>query len=235
MASSEVSIVRRAIRPKKLRPARVLIFAVSAVVRAGIERLLEVEDGVEVVGSTTSFAEISTGTAENDFDVLLLSAETSTELSGILNNQLPQVPLVLLANKAVATALAEAVNVRVSGVLLADSTGAELSAALRAAAAGLAVVSSEIAKDILATLYAARQRSRIESESLSAVPEELTPREHEVLEMMVEGLSNKEIAVQLNVSVHTVKFHISSILSKLGAATRTEATTIGLRRGLITI
>ena len=83
--------------------------------------------------------------------------------------------------------------------------------------------------------HAARQRSRIESESLEPIPEELTPREHEVLEMMVEGLSNKEIAVQLNVSVHTVKFHISSILGKLGAASRTEATTIGLRLGLITI
>ncbi len=53
--------------------------------------------------------------------------------------------------------------------------------------------------------------------------------------MMMEGLSNKEIALQLNVSVHTVKFHISSILGKLGAASRTEATTIGLRRGLLTI
>jgi len=212
-----------------------MIFAASAVVRAGLERLLETEDGVEVVGSTTSSAEISTSAAEDDFDVLLLSAEVGTDLSGILNREGRKAPVVLLANKAIATALPEAVNEGVSGVLLADSTGSELSAALRAAAAGLAVVSREIAKDMLATLYAARQRSRIESESLEGFPEELTPREHEVLEMMVEGLSNKEIAVQLSVSIHTVKFHISSILGKLGAATRTEATTIGLRRGLITI
>ena len=66
-------------------------------------------------------------------------------------------------------------------------------------------------------------------------PEHLTPREREVLEMMSEGLSNKEIAAQLKISPHTVKFHISSILGKLGASSRTEATTIGLRRGLITI
>ena len=165
-----------------------------------------------------------------------MSTETGVDLAGILNtSELRRVPVVLLANKTIATALPDAVSEGISGVLLADSTGPELSAALRAAAAGLAVVSSEIAKDILATLHAARQRSRIESESLETIPEELTPREHEVLEMMVEGLSNKEIAVQLNVSVHTVKFHISSILGKLGAASRTEATTIGLRRGLITI
>jgi DNA-binding NarL/FixJ family response regulator len=66
-------------------------------------------------------------------------------------------------------------------------------------------------------------------------PEHLTLRERQVLEMMSEGLSNKEIAAQLNISAHTVKFHISSILGKLGASSRTEATTIGLRRGLITI
>jgi DNA-binding NarL/FixJ family response regulator len=65
--------------------------------------------------------------------------------------------------------------------------------------------------------------------------EHFTQREREVLEMMSEGLSNKEIAAQLNISANTVKFHISSILGKLGASSRTEASTIGLRRGLITI
>ncbi len=65
--------------------------------------------------------------------------------------------------------------------------------------------------------------------------ENLTPRENEVLAMLAEGLANREIADRLGVSDHTIKFHISSILDKLGASTRTEAVTLGLRMGLIVL
>jgi DNA-binding NarL/FixJ family response regulator len=65
--------------------------------------------------------------------------------------------------------------------------------------------------------------------------ETLTEREREVLRLVSEGLGNKEIAVQLAISDHTVKFHISSILGKLGAASRTEAVSQGIRKGFITI
>ena len=65
--------------------------------------------------------------------------------------------------------------------------------------------------------------------------EEITSRETDVLRMLAEGLVNKEIAARLGISEHTVKFHISSILDKLDASTRTEAVTLGIRRGLIPI
>ena len=61
----------------------------------------------------------------------------------------------------------------------------------------------------------------------------LTPREIEVLGMLAEGLGNKEIAWRLQISEHTVKFHVASILSKLDASSRTEAVTVGFRQGLI--
>ena len=63
--------------------------------------------------------------------------------------------------------------------------------------------------------------------------EPLTARERDVLEMLAQGRGNREIAAQLRISEHTVKFHVASILGKLGAATRTEAVSIALRRGLI--
>jgi DNA-binding NarL/FixJ family response regulator len=65
--------------------------------------------------------------------------------------------------------------------------------------------------------------------------ETLTTREKEVLQKIANGLANKEIAVRLNISEHTVKFHVASILGKLGASSRTEAVTIGMRRGLILV
>ena len=79
--------------------------------------------------------------------------------------------------------------------------------------------------------------NREDSDSPGAAisPEELTEREQQVLTMLAEGLSNKEISSRLNISTHTVKFHISSILGKLGAASRTEAVSIGIRSGRIAI
>ena len=72
-----------------------------------------------------------------------------------------------------------------------------------------------------------------QSEGIEDLAEELTPRETSVLRLLAEGLGNREIANRLNISEHTIKFHIRSILSKLQASTRTEAVTRGLRAGLI--
>jgi DNA-binding NarL/FixJ family response regulator len=93
----------------------------------------------------------------------------------------------------------------------------------------MVLLDPEIAKDLLAG-----NRQSGADPTLETV-EELTPREIEVLRMMAEGLGNKEIAARLGISDHTVKFHISSILAKTGASTRTEAVTLGIRMGLILI
>jgi two-component system, NarL family, response regulator YdfI len=82
----------------------------------------------------------------------------------------------------------------------------------------------------LAAVYG-EQSLELEAE----LSEEMTPRETDVLRMLAEGLVNKDIGARLGISEHTVKFHISSILDKLGASTRTEAVTLGIRRGLIPI
>ena len=82
---------------------------------------------------------------------------------------------------------------------------------------------------------AGRRESRGPRGSRPIPAQPLTAREIEVLGMLAEGLGNKTIAVRLGISTHTAKFHVASILAKLGAGSRTEAVTVGMRRGLVVI
>lgn len=107
-----------------------------------------------------------------------------------------------------------------------NSSAEEIRAAILAVANELVVLTSA----------QARQWLRVEaSENESVFVEALTPRELQVLRMMADGLGNKEIAVHLGISEHTAKFHVAQILAKLGAASRTEAVALGIRRGLVPI
>lgn len=116
----------------------------------------------------------------------------------------------------------------VRGVLPRDATSGEILAAIEAVAAGLVALHPE-ALDRRVRRPPARTRS-------AADPvEPLTAREIEVLGMLAEGFGNKMIAARLGISAHTAKFHVASILAKLGAGSRTEAVTIGMRRGLVVI
>lgn len=118
---------------------------------------------------------------------------------------------------------AEALRSGARAVLPRNATAAQIAAAIYAAAAGLVTVPAE---DVGAVIS---HEPGIQSS------EPLTARETEVLEMLAEGLSNKEIAYRLSISEHTAKFHVNSILAKLHAGTRTEAVTRGIRQGLIMI
>jgi len=113
-------------------------------------------------------------------------------------------------------------------VLPAGTPPDQLLVALQAAAAGLFVLHPSDVTAALPTSTAAPA-----AQPLTELPEPLTRREREVLQMLAAGLGNKEIAARLNISDHTAKFHVASILGKLGAATRTEAVTLGIRHGLI--
>jgi DNA-binding NarL/FixJ family response regulator len=115
----------------------------------------------------------------------------------------------------------------VRAVLRREASLAEIGAALEATAQDLAV----LPPGLLETLLLPER-----DESLANnLQEPLTPRETEVLDLLAEGAGNKEIAAKLNISENTAKFHVSSILGKLGAVTRTEAVTRGYRLGLILI
>jgi two-component system nitrate/nitrite response regulator NarL len=111
----------------------------------------------------------------------------------------------------------------VRAVLSRTALPEQIVAALYAAAAGLIAVPTEFSSLIIREATPDRE------------VETLTPREIEALEMLAEGLSNKQIAAGLNISEHTAKFHVNSILSKLRAGTRTEAVMRGIRSGLVKV
>jgi two-component system, NarL family, response regulator YdfI len=188
---------------------RLLIAAESAVVRAGLEALAASSPGVQILGSFPDYGQIETLRP----DVLLTSLTADLPASGAAVVWLTDEPWT-----------AEAVRAGVRAILPVQASAGAILAAVEAAAAGLAVVDPG---DLDAMLAAAPATPA----SAEATP--LTARELEVLRMLADGVANKTIAWKLNISEHTVKFHVASILGKLGASTRTEAVTIGIRKGLV--
>jgi len=132
---------------------------------------------------------------------------------------------VLLADTPTAAWAAEALRGGARGVLPRDATPEEIVAALEAAAVGLVTLPAELAIGVASASRAPR--------TPTAPTQPLTRREVEVLGMLAEGLANKNIAVRLGISEHTVKTHVASILTKLDAFSRAEAVAIGARQGLI--
>lgn len=206
--------------------ARVLIVARSAVERAGLESLLGASGGAEIVGAVAPDSERLAGTIERAHpDVILVALDGDDDALPPIGLEIdePHAALVVLAEDAGAAAAAELIRAGARAVLPRRASAPEIAAAVDAAAAGLVVLHPD-ALDALAP-----------PPRPAAAPsgQPLTPREVEVLEMLAEGLGNKEIAWRLEISEHTVKFHIASIFTKLNASSRTEAVTAGIRRGLI--
>jgi NarL family two-component system response regulator YdfI len=208
---------------------RVLVASLLPLAAAGLEALLRAHPDMEVVVSSSDVAHLESVIRDIDPDVLILDVDECEDgqnldyvsrISGV-------VPIIALVHDPSALWLARAALAGIRGFLPHGITGDELESAVRASAAGLVVLSPEFSEVMLARTI------QIDSDEPELPLEGLTPREVEVLEVVAEGLPNREIADRLHISEHTVKFHISSIMGKLGASSRTEAVTLGLRRGLV--
>ena len=192
---------------------RLMIAAPAAVTRAGLEALAASNPHIQLLGAFDDLTSLEALRPE-----VVLAALPLPALSPPSDDYAPA--YVLLSD---APWTAEAVRFGVRAILPRDASAAEIMAAVDSAAAGLAVIPPHDLEPLLAATPV----------SAPAEPSNLTPRELEVLRMMAEGAANKAIAFALDISEHTVKFHVASILSKLNAGTRTEAVAIGLRRGLV--
>lgn len=208
---------------------RAFIVAASPLVRAGLENILAAQ-GVQAAGAVSSVELLADHLDEGEADVVVVDVsgeQLETVLGAIHQLELTAgAAVVLLADHPAREFLTEAVRAGIGAILPTGASPEQLVAAMQAAIAGLVVIHRG---DIDSNFPASRPAFR----AFAELPEPLTPREREVLQMLASGLANKEIATRLTISEHTVKFHVASVLGKLGAASRTEAVALGIRHGLV--
>ncbi|MDQ2808315.1 MAG: response regulator transcription factor [Chloroflexota bacterium] len=204
---------------------RIGIAAPTPMMRAGLRTMLAAPE-FDVIGEAGTLAAALAGPA---VDVLVIGDERAlSDVSGAPDGvRLPA--FVVLSESERTAAVLRALPLPGWGIVAPAAPVAELQAAVQAAAQGLIVLPAPLAARLLAGRPLAAERVDLGPE------EPLTAREQEVLDLLSQGLANKAIARRLNISEHTVKFHVSAIYGKLGASSRTEAVSRGAHRGLITL
>ena len=206
---------------------RVMLVDDHAVVRSGLATFLLACDDMELVGEASSGEKALLQCRQAKPDVVLMDlvmggidGATTTRK---IREQCPEIQVIALTSFKEEELVQGALQAGAIGYLLKDVTAEELASAIRAAYAGKPTLAPEAAQVLI-------QATRMPAEKVGF---DLTEREREVLALMVQGLNNNEIAGRLVVSRSTAKYHVSSILSKLGAASRTEAVAIALQNRLV--
>lgn len=211
------------------KPIRVMLVDDHAVVRSGLGAFLMAFDDLELVGEAGSGSEAVAKCAQLRPDVVLMDLvmpgmDGATATKAIRYN-CPHIQVIALTSFKDEELVQGALAAGAIGYLLKNVTADELAAAIRSAYAGRPTLAPEATEVLIHASVVAHGPPKIGSD--------LTEREREVLALMAEGLTNPVIADRLIVSRSTVKFHVSSILSKLGVTSRTEAVALALNNKLV--
>ncbi len=210
---------------------RVLIVDDHEVVRRGVRTLLELEHDIQIVGETADGVEAVNATSRLTPDVILLDLEMP-HLSGVeaiprILAASPQSKVLVLTSFATDDKVFPAIKAGALGYLLKDSSPEDLVEAIREVNRGESRLHPQIARKVLDELSHPADRPK--------TSDPLTAREVEVIRLMALGLGNQEIADELVIGESTVRNHVSSILSKLHLANRTQAALYALRSGLASL
>jgi NarL family two-component system response regulator LiaR len=212
----------------EMNPIRVLIVDDHSMVRRGLATILKIQPDLQLVGEATNGREAVELCGRIQPDVVLMDL-MMPEMSGAaatdaIRKQWPQVQIIALTSFQEKELVREALQAGAIGYLLKNVSADDLAAAIREAHAGR----STLAPEAIQALVQVEAAPSIPDKDLAAAFD-LTRREQEVLALLVEGLSNPDIAERLVVSRSTAKAHVSNILSKMGVSNRAEAISLALQ------
>jgi len=212
------------------RVARLLIADDHELARAGLRAMLAAERGFEIVAEARNGSEAVALTKRLRPDLALMDMRMP-ELDGlaatrVIKDECPRTAVVIITNHANPDYLFEALKAGAAGYVLKEASQREVVLAVRQVLRGESLLNAELATKLLERL--ARQPTE------AAVPaDRLTTRERDVLRLLAQGKTNREIATELFVSVGTVKIHVEHIISKLGVSDRTQAAVRAVELGLL--
>jgi len=216
------------------KTTRILIADDHEMIRAGLRGLLEREHGCEVVGEAADGLD-TVELAQRLSPDIVLSDLTMPRLSGVeatrqMRAHNPLLKVIIVSVHGDSVMVAEALRAGVSGYLLKSSAPVELSLALRAARAGETYLSPRISQVVVAAYL-----HGVENPSDASAYSQLTPKQREVLQLLAEGKSNKEVACELVISSKTVEAHRAQIMEKLSIYSLAGLTKYAVREGLTTL
>lgn len=201
----------------------ILIADDHTIVRAGLIALLGTEPDLKVIGQAKNGIEAVRETVRLRPDVVLMDLmmprKDGVEATVELAEKAPESKVILLTTYGTSDGISHALDAGAKGAILKNADNAQLAQAIRRVAHGGEYVSPEIRQQL----------------ALNPPIPKLSPRQREILESMIRGLTDRDIAKQLGIRQYSVNDHVSSIIQKLGAANRTEAVAVALRKHLLKI